>query len=341
MAILTRGTWLRLLKTAPVVVTAMLAATASPSIRPTIARDFPDPTVLTSGGKYYAFSTMSSYNNKTWHVPVQRASSLTGPWSPVGDAMPNLPSWVAKDSPAGGDVWAPEVAARSDGSFLLYYTAHSADHKVQCIGVALAKAPQGPYVPQGSGPLVCRAEDVNTIDPSAFTDTDGKQYLLYSSGKGQTTVWLQQMSVDGITPKGVRRALIQSDRPEEGNIVEAPTLVHHEDKYVLFYSGNSFNSGKYFVNYATSDSLASTFVKSDGQFLTKDSLGGRYTNPGGEDFMPGRNHDYLLFHAYAKPGQRAMFVVGLSWDEDGNPELDLGGGSTAQFSSGITTPRDD
>jgi hypothetical protein len=92
---------------------------------------------------------------------------------------------------------------------------------------------------------------------------------------------------------------------------------------VLFYSGNAFNSGKYFVNYASSTSLSSAFDKHDGQFLNRDTLGGGYTNPGGEEVVPGRKHDYLLFHAYTSPTQRSMFVAALSWDSSGNPSLDL------------------
>ena len=206
-----------------------------------------------------------------------------------------------QDAKGNGNVWAPEVAARSDGSYILYFTAHSGAQNIQCIGVALANKPQGPYAAPGKDPLICNPQDVDAIDPSAFTDTDGKQYLLYSSGRGHATIWLQQMSVDGITPIGERRALIQADRPEEANIVEAPTLVHHRDQYVLFYSGNSYNSGNYYVNYATSESLASTFVKAPGEMLSKSTLGGKYTNPGGEEFVPGHGHDYLVFHATTQP----------------------------------------
>lgn len=323
MSPLIRGSWLRLLKIAPVVATAAIAATTAPVIRPVISRDFPDPTVLVAGSNYYAYSTMSPYGKTVWHVPVQRASSLTGKWTALGDAMPTLPAWVAKDAKGNGNVWAPEVAARSDGSYILYFTAHSAKQNIQCIGVALASSPQGPYTAAGKDPLICNPEDVDAIDPSAFTDTDGKQYLLYSSGK-HATIWLQQMSVDGITPIGERRALVQADRPEEANIVEAPTLVHHRDHYVLFYSGNAYNSGNYFVNYATSESLASTFVKAPGQMLNKATLGGKYNNPGGEEFVPGHGHDYLLFHAYTTPTQRSMFVVGLAWSSSGKPSLQLG-----------------
>jgi beta-xylosidase len=301
----------------------MVVATTASTIHPAISRDFPDPAVLAVGSIYYAYSTMSTYGKQIWHVPVARASSLTGKWTEVGDAMPQLPSWVAKDASGNANVWAPEVAARSDGSYILYFTARSASQNVQCIGVALADSPKGPFKAPGPDPLVCHPEDIDSIDPKAFTDTDGKQYLLYTSGKGHATIWLQQVSTDGITSIGTRRALIEADRPDEANIVEAPTLVHHDDKYVLFYSGNAFNSGKYFVNYATSSSLAETFVKHDGEFLNANTLAGAYQNPGGEDLVPGHKNDYLVFHAYTSPTQRSMFVLPVSWDADGNPILQL------------------
>jgi hypothetical protein len=69
--------------------------------------------------------------------------------------------------------------------------------------------------------------------------------------------------------------------------------------------------------------LTSAFTKHDGQFLNRDTLGGAYTNPGGEEVVPGRSHDYLLFHAYTSPTQRSMFAVALTWDAQNNPALDL------------------
>lgn len=326
MTLIPPGRWARLLTIGAAVTTVVLTATAATpagGIRPVIHRDFPDPAVLAVGSVYYAYSTGSNYDGKARHVPVMKSPSLTGKWTEVGDALPELPAWVTKEGVGHGSVWAPEVAARSDGSYILYFTARAANQNVQCIGVALADSPSGPFKQVGGKPLVCRPEDVDSIDPAAFTDTDGKQYLLYTSGRGNATIWLQQVSTDGMTSIGERRALIHADRPEEGTIVEAPSMVRHGDKYVLFYSGNAYNSGKYFVNYATSASLATSFVKHDGQFLTKDALGGGPLNPGGEAIVPGNKHDYLLFHAYFEGNQRAMFASGLTWDKDDNPVLEL------------------
>jgi arabinan endo-1,5-alpha-L-arabinosidase len=321
MAPLPRGGLIRLLKTGPAAATVVVATTAA-GIQPAIPHDFPDPALLAVGSNYYAYSTASKYGNKIVHVPVARSSALNGKWTDLGDAMPQLPPWVAKTG-AAATVWAPEVAARSDGSYLLYFTARSAARNVQCIGVAVSRSPSGPFESSATNPLVCRPEDVDSIDPSAFSDSDGKQYLLYSSGKGATTIWLQRVSADGMSPIGDRRALIKADRPDEDHIVEAPAMVKHGDKYVLFYSGNAFNRGTYFVNYATAGSLTGPFVKHDGQFLNRDTLGGTYANPGGEEVVPGRAHDYLLFHAYTGSTQRSMFAVGLTWDAENNPRIDM------------------
>lgn len=279
---------------------------------PVISRDFPDPSVLAVGGSYWAFSTASGYGNGVRHVPLARSGSLLGPWTDGGDAMPTPPAWM--DAANGGSIWAPDVSARSDGSYLLYFTARAkAPRNVQCIGAALARSPKGPFKPVSDKPLVCRPEDIDSIDPKAFSDADGKQYLLYTSGKGKATIWAQQVTKDGLNVSGERRALLVADRPEENNIVEAPTLVRRGGKYVLFYSGNAYNSGSYFTNYATANSMAGPFVKAPGTLLNKNSLGGGFTNPGGQDVVPGKGQDYLVFHGYARPGQRSMYVVGLHW----------------------------
>jgi beta-xylosidase len=314
-----------------VTVPVLTAATAAPAPvapkptdrpAPVISRDFPDPSVIAVNGFYWAYSTASGYGGGVRHVPLARSGALGGPWTDGGDAMPTLPTWM--DAARGGSIWAPDVSARSDGSYLLYFTARAKAQNVQCIGAALARSPKGPFKSVSDKPLVCRPEDVDSIDPKAFSDTDGKQYLLYTSGRGKATIWAQQVSKDGLTAVGARRALLVADRAEENNIIEAPALVRRAGKYVLFYSGNAYNSGAYFTNYATAKSLAGPFAKSPGTLLNKSSLGGGFTNPGGQDVIPGKGQDYLVFHGYARPGQRSMYVVGLHWT-GGKPVLRLDG----------------
>ncbi|MDT7564293.1 MAG: arabinan endo,5-alpha-L-arabinosidase [Pseudonocardiales bacterium] len=312
-------------------VAALVAATAVSTIKPVIERDFPDPAVLAVDDNYFAYSTASGYGHQFWHVPVQRASDLSGDWTVVGDALPVLPPWSARDSHGNANVTAPEVAPRKGGGYILYFVAQGGPKNVQCVGAALASSPTGPFQPTPS-PLVCQPGYVDSIDPQAFTDSDGKRYLLYASGQTRTTIWLQQVTPDGLGLVGDRRALIQADRPDEANIVEAPSLVKHGSEYVLFYSGDTFNSGGYFVNYAISPALAGPFKKHDGQLVNRDSMGGSYPNPGGECVVVGKKHDALVFHASAGPHRRAMFVAGLSWSPLGRPTVDLDNGLTSRYS---------
>lgn len=316
--------------------TAVLAAVTSivtgttpspPPIHPVINHDFADPGLLRSRGAYYAYSTMSRYGNALWHVPVARAEQVTGRWTVLRDAMPRLPRWVDQSAPGEGNIWAPDVSTRRDGSYLLYFTARSAAQHLQCIGAATAWSPLGPFSPRPD-PLVCRphGREADAIDPSAFTDTDGSHYLLYSSGTPRTTIWLQPTSQSGLERAGGPRTLIVADRSDEAHIVEAPTLVRHGHRYTLFYSGNAFNSGRYFVNYATADSLHGHYTQREGQLLNTATLGNTYPNPGGEDVLTAPHDNFLVFHAYTSATIRALFAVGLHWDHHDRPMLVLNSG---------------
>jgi beta-xylosidase len=304
---------------AAMVATATGAALRAP-LEPSISHDFPDPTVLSVGGTYYAYSTNSRYGAQILHVPMRSSTRLTGGWSHARDAMPELPGWVDKTSAEEGNVWAPAVTARDDG-YLLYFTAPSATQHVQCIGVARARAPRGPFRSIGSDPLVCQPGDADAIDPKPFTDTDGRQYLLYSASRdGNATIWLQRLDAEGTGTIGQRRAVIRADRADEDHVVEAPAIVCHRGEYVLFYSGNSYNSGRYFTNYATATELGDEFVKHQGQLLNQHTLHGAYQNPGGQDVLQAHRHDFLVFHAYTTPTRRSMFVAELDWNNHDDPE---------------------
>jgi len=318
--------WVRLLTASVIValVTALVAATAVTTVRPAIPRDFPDPSILRDGDSYYAYSTESGYGSSFWHVPVQRADDPTGEWSAVADALPDVPGWVARDAHGRANVTAPDVSRRGVGGYLLYFVARSAAQNVLCVGAALADTPVGPFQPLVS-PLICQQGRVDSIDPQAFTDSDGTRYLLYTSGEHDASIWLQRVAGDGTTLIGERRPLIRADRPEESHIVEAPSLVKHGSEYVLFYSGNTFNSGHYFVNYATASELSGSFAKHPGELLNRHSLAEVYASPGGQSVLLDDGADYIFFHASTGPGQRATFVAGLGWTSAGAPLVEISG----------------
>jgi beta-xylosidase len=302
------------------------ARSTGPAIRPLIGRDFPDPDVIAVGDEWFAYSTNSGYGSRLLNVPVWRAAALGGPWAAIGDAMPELPGWVADAAHGGSHVWAPEVVPAPGGEYLLYFTAHHARHLVQCLGVAVSSSPTGPFRAAGNDALVVRPEDGDTLDATSFVDggsAAGRRYLIYKSGRNYSTVWLHELSADGTRIVGERTELFRSDRPEESNIVEAPVLIrrsgHNDSEYVVFYSANTFNSGRYFVNYATADRLDGPFAKAPGALLTSDTIGGAYRDTGHQDVVAGPDGDYLVFHALLQDNQRAMFAIGLDWTPGGDP----------------------
>ncbi len=187
-----------------------------------------------------------------------------------------------------------------------------------------------------------RPGDADAIDPKPFTDTDGTHYPLYSASRdGNATIWLQRLNADGTGTIGPRRAVIQADRADEDHVVEAPSVVRHGGKYVLFYSGNGYHSGRYFTNYATADALCDEFVKHQGEFLNQHSLDDVYQDPGGQDVLHAHRHDFLVFHAYTAPTRRAMFVVGLGWNNHDHPILVLHGGRSGSSGHGERSALDE
>lgn len=205
--------------------------------------DFPDPFVLSDGDRYLAFGT---------NGPAGTIQFLTSPdleqWEIGGSALIAVPRWADP-----GYTWAPSVLA-VPGGYRLYYTVRHAGWGIQCITVATAIAPGGPYVDDTPGPLVCQREMGGSIDPSPFRGNDGRPHLVWKSegetvgGSGQ--IWSQGLAPDGLSMTGDARSLITADREWEDGIIEAPSMAPVAGTWLLLYSGNSWNSSRYAVGYA-------------------------------------------------------------------------------------------
>ena len=125
---------------------------------------------------------------------------------------------------------------------------------------------------------------------------------------------MRPVAADGLAPTGRDVPLLRADRPEESGVVEAPTLLRRPQGYVLLYSGNTFYSGDYFTNFATAPSPTGPFTKAPGALLSRESLGGAVTNPGGQDVFD--DGELIAFHGdlAEPPGDRGMWLAELSWD---------------------------
>ena len=258
------------------------AASAS-NWAPVHSGDFPDPDVVqwqggilqgvTYPAGYYAFATQSTPPLGGQQVNIQVSYSADGvSWTnDVGqDALPDssLGAWAKP-----GDTWAPSVAvyqAPPSGGvtpppvFVMYYTATEPSTGDQCIGLATASTPFGPYADHSSQPALCDNGDQSpnlggSIDPDIFTDpATGNSYLLWKSdgnhvGMG-TAIWSARLSTNLQNVQGNPNLLMSADQSWQSGIVEGPDMyddnAQGNDNYYLFYAGSDEGANTYGIGWA-------------------------------------------------------------------------------------------
>ncbi len=281
---------------------------------PVFEENFPDPGALLVDGTWHAYGT----NGPTGNVPVLTSPDLVH-WTPAGDALPEVGRWAEK-----GNTWAPEVIEGPDGTYLLYYTARSTATNRQCIGVAVADRPGGPFRDDAAEPLICQADEGGSIDASPYTDEAGDRYLYWKNDGnaiGRPT-WLYgaRLSADGRKIDGEPVQLLRNDADWEAHVIEAPQMVRHDDRLYLFYSANAFDKDVYALGYATCDAPLGPCRKAAENPILRSSPqaegpghGFLVTTPAGETWM--------LYHAWpggavgsVTPG-RQLWLDRVDWEE--------------------------
>jgi beta-xylosidase len=306
---------------------------------PVYKNNFPDAFVLAAGNEFIAYATNDGIN-----LPMLVSRDLVN-WAPLGDpakpskrldGMPTLAPWVKE-----GRTWAPEVM-KIGKNWLLYYTANHRKRDGQCIGVAVADNPRGPFRDTAAKPIVCQFELGGTIDANPFRDADGKLYLYFKSDGNRirkgTAIWGQQMSADGLSVVGQAVQMSKDDKPWEMRVVEAPTMVRSPTGYVMFYSAGYFGwnpedrLSPYAMGYAScrgplgpcTDAKENPIV-----FSFSDRQLGCLSGPGHQSVFQFRGRSFITFHAWAAKNscrkledERYLYVAPLSW-KDGKPDIGL------------------
>jgi Glycosyl hydrolases family 43 len=271
--------------------------------------DFPDPAVMLVGRTYYAYATNSVAGN----IQIIDSTDLTH-WTAIGNALPSLPAWAAANN-----TWAPSVAMIG-GKFVLYYAADVAGGTQECISVATASQPQGPFSDTSTAPLECQKSLGGSIDPAAFIDTNGTPYLVWKSGApGSSQIWSDQLVpsgtafVTGANPS----ALLAPNQPWASGTVEAPDLVTTGGHYYLFYSGNDWNTANYAVGVATCSGPLGPCIDATSSPILSNGRG--VAGPGGEwVFADTRGNFWMAFHAWVPgvvgfPNSRDLYLRRLTF----------------------------
>ncbi len=260
---------------------------------PVHSGDFPDPDVMqwpggVIGGTnypagYYAFATQSTPLTGGRQINIQVSFSPDGEtWNAMGtDALPDsgLGSWAEP-----GNTWAPSVAfyqAPTQGGvtpppvFVMYYTATERSTGDQCIGMATAATPFGPYQDAASQPAVCNngielSNFGGSIDPDIFTDPNTQEsYLIWKSDGNHlvppdsTIIWSAPLSQNLKNVTGNPVMLMHDDESWQSGIVEGPDMYDNQvtqgsggsatttDNYYLFYAGSDEGANTYAIGWAT------------------------------------------------------------------------------------------
>ena len=300
------------------------------------------------GSTYYAYGTSTGGA----YLPVMRSTDLQtwvarSAYDPpinedrfYNDAMPSPASWGADVNPGSKmpkQVWAPGVERFGD-TYVAFYTIRTRISPARyCISFATSSSPEGPFVDRSSGPFVCDADPVGSIDPEPFVDpATGTPHLIWKSegvvGSTPTRIWSRQLtpSGTGFAAGSTQRELLRTSQGWEGNVIENPSMVRSGGQLYLFYSGNEFASADYATGYATCRTPAGPCTKARSTPLLASS--GDRLGPGGATaFLDGAgvlrlahhwwNAPYTSYPAYPEcqrngtcetQGQRRMSVLELS-----------------------------
>ncbi len=287
---------------------------------PVYRGDFPDPCVIRVGDAHYAYGTQAQGHN----IPVLRSVDLER-WERVGDALPTFHLWAAP-----GRTWSPAVLPRDHG-YVLYHVVWEPKSDRQCISLAAADGPEGPFVDRAGGPFIFQLNRGGSIDPSPFVDADGRAYLFWKSDDNalhkRSSLWGQRLADDGLSLLGDAVALLRHDRAWEEPLVEAPAMVRHGDTYYLFYSANWWESERYCIGYATSTSPLGPFrkVTTRGPWF---AAGPDAAGPGGQEFfLDAGGALRMAYHAwtpgavgYPNGGKRSLRIARVDF-VDGRPVI--------------------
>ncbi|WP_149823887.1 family 43 glycosylhydrolase [Streptomyces tailanensis] len=261
-----------------------------------------DPNIARFGDTFYMYPTTDGFPGWSGTQFKAYSSKDLVHWEDHGvilDLGPDV-SWA--DSRA----WAPAIEEKN-GKYYFYFCADAS------IGVAVSDSPTGPFKDALGKPLL-KAGDYSgqMIDPSVFTDDDGKSYLYWGNGRGYVVplnddmVSFDATKVTDITPSGFR---------------EGAFVIKRKGTYYFMWSENDTRDEDYRVAYATGSSPTGPWNK-QGVILEKDlSLG--IKGPGHHSVVHVPNTDdwYIAYHRFAIPSgdgtHRETTIDKLEFDADG------------------------
>lgn len=132
---------------------------------------FPDPSIVRVGEDYYMVNSSFTFFPC---IPISHSTDLVN-WEVIGHAITN-PDWANIDDLEGGrGYWAPDISYYNGKFYITATLRYNDTGKFRRQIVVSSENAAGPY----SKPAFIEEDG---IDPSIFTDLDGRRYMLLNRG---------------------------------------------------------------------------------------------------------------------------------------------------------------
>ncbi len=182
----------------------------------------PDPSVLRIGEDYYLVNSSFVFFPG---LPVYHSRDLVH-WQEIGHAVHDLEASGLAGLPGGFGYWAPDISF-FQGKFWVVATLRRNTKPYRLQMITSAADPHGPWDPPKFLPL-------DGIDPSLFTDGDGRRYILLNPG-----AMIAEISDTGELLSAPRMLSFGSARIKP----EGPHLVRKDGWYYLFLAEGGTGEG--------------------------------------------------------------------------------------------------
>jgi len=241
-----------------------------------------DPsTIVKDNGRYFVFGTRPGINVKSSSDMIHWSNE-----APVFDRTIEREKAVAPGF--DGYIWAPDVI-RVNGRFLLYYSVSAWGKQTSAIELATNAAldPSAKNFQWHDAGEVIHSTNgyaYNTIDPSAFLDTDGRLWLAFGS-------YWQGIYLTELDPQtGLRKsANVPPQQLAWNHSIEASCLTRHDKYYYLFVNWGQCCKGTnstYEVRVGRAEKVTGPYRDRDGNDLATGGgspflqSSGRFIGPG-------------------------------------------------------------
>jgi hypothetical protein len=194
---------------------------------------------------------------------------------------------------------------------------HDAAYGRQCLSVATAATPAGPFTDTSAGPLVCQLSHGGSIDPDAYVAADGTAYLVWKSDDNAlgrpTSLWSARLSSTGRSLLGSPTRLLTQDAAWQAPAMEGPSMTTAGGRTYLFYGAGSWDSSSAAIGYAVCSGPLGpcTDASTGGPWL---ATHGAAVGPSGPSVLTDASGTRLAYHAwtgavgYAAGGVRSLWI---------------------------------